>query len=383
MIIDRNTDQLYLSDLLERNYPDFFKNFKRALDENGIIPEFLAGTKDVWCVDFMPVQVNENRFVQFKFDPTYLRFNKYDKTITDPSVVYSQLDIKPTLTDIIADGGNVTRDKNKVIMTTRVIEENPQYSLKELTEKIKELLELDQLILVPTQPDDFTGHSDGMVRFLDERTVLLNDYSQERNQEFVLNLKVALHNAGLEAIEIPTTILDNEKLSDATGDYINYLHMDGIIFIPIFNRKEDETVVKLFENIFTGTTIVPVESTQLAKDGGILNCISWNIKQPKSTSRNDETSLLSEIQRKKFFETSGQHFRGREREGKFLTKRAYNDEKWEQYSPWIFNYIIESDTGNLICELEHKMTNNRIYGWDKDGNELPEKITLQYFKPHL
>lgn len=278
MIVDKETNHLYLSDRLESDYPNFFKNFKKALDDNGIQPDYLSETKDVWCVDFMPIQISENKFVQFKFDPTYLKKKKWQKAKSAPSLICTEIDLSPAVTDIIADGGNVARSKNKVIMTTRVIEENPQYSVKQLTDKITELLDIDQLILIPTQPDDFTGHSDGMVRFLDEHTILLNDYSKESDQDFVRALQAALHNTGLDIIEIPTTIFDNPDVEDATGDYINYLQMDGIIFLPTFKRKEDDQVIKQFEDLFQGTTIVPVESNQLSKNGGILNCISWNIK---------------------------------------------------------------------------------------------------------
>jgi agmatine deiminase len=137
-------------------------------------------------------------------------------------------------------------------------------------------------LLIPSQPDDHTGHSDGMVRFLDENTILLNDYSKEPNREFVRSLHAALNNTGLDIIEIPTTIFDNKLTNDATGDYINYLQMNGFIFLPIFNRKEDDQAVKLFETLFSGSTVIPVGSNKLSKDGGILNCISWNIFKPKN-----------------------------------------------------------------------------------------------------
>lgn len=91
---------------------------------------------------------------------------------------------------------------------------------------------------------------------------------------------------------------------------------------------------------------------------------------------------LTDIQKKKFFETSGKEFHGEDLSGTFETNRAYNDQKYENHSPWFFSYVIEPETGNLICELEHRMTNNRIYGWDREGNELPKDITNKYFTPH-
>jgi agmatine deiminase len=133
---------------------------------------------------------------------------------------------------------------------------------------------LFRLILIPSQPDGLTDHSDGMVRFLDESSILLNDYSKEPDREFVRSLKAALNNTGLIIIKVPTTIFDNQDKNDATGDYINYLQMNGYIFLPIFKRKGDEEAVKLSENLFQGYTIIPVESTQLSKDGGVMNCIS-------------------------------------------------------------------------------------------------------------
>jgi len=91
---------------------------------------------------------------------------------------------------------------------------------------------------------------------------------------------------------------------------------------------------------------------------------------------------LTEIQKQKFLEISGMKYEGNEMKGQFSTQRAYNDDKCKEHSPWIFTYVIEPDSGNLICELEHRMTNNRIFGWDKDGNDLSTEITEKYFKPH-
>lgn len=65
----------------------------------------------------------------------------------------------------------------------------------------------------------------------------------------------------------------------------------------------------------------------------------------------------------------------------FLTPYPYNSRDWK-YSPWYFDYVIE-DNGNLIIELSHRMTNNRMHGWDKDGKELDSSVTWKYFKPHL
>jgi len=92
--------------------------------------------------------------------------------------------------------------------------------------------------------------------------------------------------------------------------------------------------------------------------------------------------MLSEIQRKLFLETSGNIYDGISLHGSFQTMRPYNNKDYN-LSPWNFAYVIEPEKGYFICELTHRMTNNRIYGWDKFGNELPFDVTEKYFRNDL
>jgi len=115
-----------------------------------------------------------------------------------------------------------------------------------------------------------------MVRFYDRDTVLINDYSKE-DINFQLRFRLALHNAGLNYIEIPYNPYNNVKDDQANGEYINYLQMHQAIIVPSFGIKHDEAVVRQFEQLFAGQTVITVDSNEIAKEGGILNCITWNI----------------------------------------------------------------------------------------------------------
>ncbi|GAB6044508.1 hypothetical protein JCM11957_01060 [Caminibacter profundus] len=64
-------------------------------------------------------------------------------------------------------------------MTDKIFSENPSIERNKLIEKIKNLLEVDELIIIPKQPWDMFGHTDGLIRFIDENTVLVNDLSLE------------------------------------------------------------------------------------------------------------------------------------------------------------------------------------------------------------
>lgn len=53
--------------------------------------------------------------------------------------------------------------------------------------------------------------------------------------------------------------------------------MEQAIIISVFGLPEDDAVVKQFEELFPNKSIKTVKANELANDGGILNCISWNI----------------------------------------------------------------------------------------------------------
>lgn len=277
MIPDSQTNFLYLADTLPNKYPHFYKQFEAVLFQNKIPSTLLQGTKDVWAVDYMPVQIERDRFVQFVYNPDYIRnYHQWQKTVSDVNAICEKINITPIKTDILLDGGNVIKARDKVIITNKVFEENATISEKNLIKKLMDLLEVDKLIFIPAQPRDFTGHADGMVRFLDENTVLINDYSKE-NKTFQLNFRLSLQNAGIDYIEIPYNPYNNKKEAHANGIYINYLQMQQVVIIPTFGIKEDDAVVKQFEQLFAGTSVVTTDANDIAYNGGILNCISWNV----------------------------------------------------------------------------------------------------------
>ena len=280
MITDSQTNFLYLADTLPKNYTDFYKRFEKVLIDCNIEFALLPNTKDVWAVDYMPIQTELNKFVRFVYNPSYLQPQKYLKTISDVDKICEKIGIETLKTDIIIDGGNVTRWTNKVIMTDRVFKDNPNYERKQLIKELYELLQVNKLYFIPEQPGDFTGHSDGMVRFIDENAVVINDYCKEK-EWFNRAFEIAIHNTGLDYIKIPYNVYNNKKNDQANGDYINYLQMENIVFIPTFGINEDDLAVRQLETVFAGQKIATIDSNEIANDGGILNCITWNIKTDK------------------------------------------------------------------------------------------------------
>lgn len=125
MITDNHTNFLYIADCLPKKYPDFFHQFEQVLIKNDISFSLLPNTKDIWAVDYMPVQIEKNRFVQFVYNPDYLRNTiKWRKTIADVNKICESIHILTEKSKILIDGGNVIRSENKIIMCDKVFREN-------------------------------------------------------------------------------------------------------------------------------------------------------------------------------------------------------------------------------------------------------------------
>ena len=135
-----------------------------------------GGTRDVWCRDYMPVQVGCGEFVRFRYAPDYLRGHEH--LITAPGDVGPIPEIEGCVdSEIVLDGGNVVRWGSRCIVTDKVFHENPDLDRVDLLGRLREALRVEDLIVIPKEPYDEVGHADGVVRFLDDRLIVINNYS--------------------------------------------------------------------------------------------------------------------------------------------------------------------------------------------------------------
>lgn len=241
-----------------------------ALDLFNIKYKLLNNTKDIWLRDFMPVKTKSGKYVSFRYEPSYLaddpQLRTNFKTDIAPSFKVDNL----VYTDINLDGGNVafSPSKERVIISDRVYSENSSWHKAELTAKLAKLLEAN-VIIIPSLKSDMTGHADGMVRFVNENTVVTN--APLSPYGFETKVKKSLQNYGFNVIDFPYFY---SKCDSAVGCYLNYLETEKFIFLPVFSVDTDNKAVQTAKHIFH-KAIIPVNINEIAADGGLLNCISW------------------------------------------------------------------------------------------------------------
>ena len=277
MITDKETNTLYLSSLLKEKYPQFHQCLAYKLESAGIPINYLKNTKDIWCRDYMPIQTNADSFVQFMYNPSYLRDRKYKALKTTPKDVWEELKLNVHECDIVLDGGNVVKWNDKVIITDRVLRDNADLSEYSIYSGIKTNLGVNELFVIPELKGEMTGHCDGIVRFIDSDRLLLNDF-MKIDKYYAQRLKMTLFSSGFYLVEIPNEFEKVENgYSDATGDYINFLEMKGFVLIPAYGSEMDEIVLMKYKEIFKNSIVENIDCREIAKEGGVLNCISWTI----------------------------------------------------------------------------------------------------------
>jgi ADP-ribosylglycohydrolase/agmatine/peptidylarginine deiminase len=269
---------LYFAGLLPATAPRLWQELTAILDEYRIPYQLLPLTNDIWAVDYMPVQVSRTEFVQFRYDPSYLKFKKYDHKRTDASQVMAALPLPTAIqSPLRLDGGNVVWAGEKAILTNRVFSENPAVSPTQLRAQLSEALRAE-LLIIPADPHDFTGHADGMMYALDERTVLINDY-QRKEAALGQQLADVLNIAGLTCIPFPY-FPQAGSYSSAVGVYINFVRVGPLVLLPVFDLPSDEAAVYQTERLFPNCKVVPLKVTELAPLGGLLHCVTWGVDQP-------------------------------------------------------------------------------------------------------
>jgi agmatine deiminase len=227
----------------------------------------------------MPIQTDKDRFVQFRYEPTYLK--DYLKLQSDPKSVCELNNVMPIFSKINLDGGNVVKWTDKVLITERIYSENPEFNDRgQLIKEIETFLE-SEVIIIPQIKSDFTGHADGLVKLIDSNTILGNDLDFEYKY-WSKAMRNLIASKNFKYINMPIFEYKEKEFPDsAIGCYMNYLEIGDLIVFPIFevSGNKDKEAIDLMTELFPNKTIEPININPVAREGGLMNCITWNIKK--------------------------------------------------------------------------------------------------------
>jgi len=279
MIIDQETNIVFFSNLIPEEYPKESDELFRIIVDHGYQVKLLVETDDFYARDYMPVQIDKDDFVQFIFKPEKY-FNEKDfGLISNPVSIhlYNQKHFqRPRYSSILLDGGNIIKWKDKVIITDRVIRDNLyQFKSEEaLLDRLEEELKC-KVLIIEQFPGEETGHADGLIRFIDENKVFINE-PDPKHKDWENRFRKKLNEFGLTPLELPCPM--DESLNTANGLYINYLHVGDLIIVPQFDFKsENKKALELIKSQFPNIKVIPFRANWIAEHGGVFNCVSWTV----------------------------------------------------------------------------------------------------------
>lgn len=277
MITDFQCNTVCLSALLKDLAPITYANLISVLDRYEVEHRLIPSTNDVWCRDYMPIQVASGDFCGFTYNPDYLhKSERLLATRTDGNEVCRKMgyEVKMPSRSLVIDGGNVIRCDDKVIMVEKVFRENP-YPVAETAKAIEEHFNAE-LVVLPWDKQEIYGHADGLVRYVGDGRVLLTNYDRF-NKGFTRKVVDVLQQHFADVYKLQYDVPKQHKYNWA---YINWLQTENVLLIPSFGCPEDEQAFEQIASLmpmYKGR-IEMVRANDLITHEGCLNCASWTVR---------------------------------------------------------------------------------------------------------
>ena len=278
MLTDNLTNTVYFSNLLPEKCPILNAHITETLKKHRIPYDYVSGTKDIWCRDFMPIQIEKERFVFYKYTPDYLQDTEYHIRLqTDPLKVFlaeenhlsDLLKFRQTI-DLVLDGGNVVKCDDVVVMTDKVFVENKDKTPAEVERILRDAFQCEILFL--PWDGDMCGHSDGIVHYIGDGKILLTNY-QEFSRYYYYRFRKVLD----KHFDVITLKYNVKRHRERSWCYINFLQVGKMVLVPQLGTEEDEQALEQISEALPDCEIVGIPSLETVRRGGALNCISWNI----------------------------------------------------------------------------------------------------------
>jgi agmatine/peptidylarginine deiminase len=241
----------------------------------------ITPTNSIWIRDYGPFFIEKNGELSI-IDFNYIGHRS--RLIDDifPTIYGIQNDIEFDFKANFAlciQGGNYMSDGHgRAILANYSLEiGNPNKTLEEMSEILKQYLGLDDVIILPSQADDGTGHVDMFSKLINKDTLLVGQWgdTNDINYQILENNTQFLIDQGYNIIRIPM-IRDPDEDKNTIWTYTNSLIINGtnkkIVLVPIYGADEDETALSIYEQTMPDYEIIGIYSNLVIDYLGAVHC---------------------------------------------------------------------------------------------------------------
>ena len=124
------------------------------------------------------------------------------------------------------------------------------------------------------------GHSDGFIKWCGDNRILMGNHCDCYPEE-AASIRRILESYGFEVTEMRFKGKVYTPCYDFNWAYINFLQVSKNIIMPKFDIDEDAIALQYIQTAFPNCNIRQIEMAEIAKEGGALHCLSWNVYLPK------------------------------------------------------------------------------------------------------
>ena len=129
------------------------------------------------------------------------------------------------------------------------------------------MLNINNLIILPEEPGDETGHINGMVRFVKGKTVIVGSYPEswskdKRFMDFIAEKHKKELGDVYRIIRVPNGIPPGEKsegIASAVGNHINFLRFGNRLFLSCYGIPEDGPTKEVLQKALPNIEVISID----------------------------------------------------------------------------------------------------------------------------
>ena len=245
----------------------------------GRVPSYVlveGDMEDIWIRDFGATIAEKQ--VKFRFSPDYMSLadsraieRAYKRWMRKNDLPFGKI------SNLILDGGNVVDNgKGKVIVTDRVLYDNPHFTKKQIKQKLKSLMGASEVAVIKESPGDVTGHADGIAMWATENKILLHEQEPLVHDKIIKELESSFPGVEIVVLDDHFVYDEWEGFGTSCNIFVNSLVTNNFIYVPTFNMGVDQEMLDVIQS-HTDKTVVEIPAENVCFMGGSVRCLTWNV----------------------------------------------------------------------------------------------------------
>ena len=254
---------------------------------------YVCKSNDCWARDYAPITIyNEGniQLLDFEFNGWGEKFpsnldNKINQHLHQSNAFKDNLF---TQVNFIMEGGSIDTDGQGTLLTTTSYwtARHPDLTLKEIENKLTSFLGSEQFLWLHhgyLSGDHTNGHVDLLARFVSADAIAYSACSDSTHPSYNAlkqmenELSTFCRPGGKNYQLVPLYIPAGN--TNIPYSYTNFLITNEYVFIPIYNKPEDQDAIDKLKNCFPQRKIHTIDCSILIQQGGALHCIAMPLPE--------------------------------------------------------------------------------------------------------